>query len=80
MTREQIQDLVCTDRVRRGSAFGLVVASNDSMVKIHWDGVPAPTSYSRNTEVLHDVVIERKADPHFGASINNDLRERRRKR
>lgn len=63
MTREEIQDLVCTDLVRRGDVLGLVVGSYSDRVDILWDtSGKVPTSYARNTAALKDVKIERRAE------------------
>jgi hypothetical protein len=63
MDAKAIQDLVCTDQVRRGDVLGLVVGSYPARVDILWDtSGKVPTSYARNSAALKDVKIERRAD------------------
>jgi hypothetical protein len=63
MTKTEIRKLLCTDQVRRGNVLGLVVESTPTHVKIVWDDQGrVPTTYSKETNALDDVRIERMAD------------------
>jgi hypothetical protein len=62
MTQTDIQELVCTDQLRKGSKLGLVLEAKGAIIRVHWDGDAEATSYSRE-EIgeLRTVTIERRA-------------------
>lgn len=62
MTQSDVQDLICTDQLRKGKRLGMVVSTRGGMVEVLWDGDEEPTTYSKEaTGESRTATIERRA-------------------
>lgn len=77
MNQSDIKSLACTDQLRKGNRIGLVVSTQGSVIKVHWDGDKTPTAYSKD-EIgdLRGATIERRADVIMRGGANRGFHTR----